>query len=53
MLIACIDGEFNVCLRLTDDVFEETKVAEIKTELKFSNIYFKCKLKDALHKQNV
>lgn len=30
-------------MKLTDKIFNATEVTEVKTELKFSNMYFKCK----------
>ena len=38
-----LDGEFSACVSITDKVFEDSQVVEIKTQVKFSNMYVKSK----------
>ncbi len=40
-----IDGEYKLCIKLSDDLYKKIEgVKDIKTQLKFSNEYYKCKL---------
>jgi hypothetical protein len=36
-----LDGEFMLCIRITDNVYTNHDVKQVKTVLKFSNEYYK------------
>lgn len=38
-----VDGEFKLCMKISENVFDLEGVKEIKTQLKFSNEYYNCK----------
>jgi len=40
-----IDGEYKICLTITQQTFVKHDVKQVKAVLKFSNEYYKCNLK--------
>jgi hypothetical protein len=38
-----LDGEYTLCITITEFVFANHDVKQVKTILKFSNEYYKCK----------